>query len=150
MDDSFLSLQQEVEDALKKVCSALGSLKDECGTLVTTFFPQIWQLIVNQVVSGSVCVCLCLSAHQYKCMSGVLPKMIRVVASQVLDIRKKATRLHLHVVEHFQHVFINMSGGQNCLSGGERWLRPTSSDHCGQNYNTCTYNNLYIHVNVMN
>ena len=64
-----LLIQNDVESALKKVCSILGSLKEECNVLLTTFFPQIWQMIVNGEVSDSVCgggggwMCLCVSVH---------------------------------------------------------------------------------------
>ena len=54
-----LHFQDDVEKALKDVCSVLSSLKDECDVLLETFFPQIYQMIVNEMVSDSVCVCVC-------------------------------------------------------------------------------------------
>lgn len=47
--------QSEAQAALEDLCSKLGSLKDECDTLVTTFFPQIWNLLVNQTDPDKVC-----------------------------------------------------------------------------------------------
>ena len=47
---------------MEKLCSVLGSLKDECNTLVTTFFPQIWQLLISKAVSGRApCACVCIN-----------------------------------------------------------------------------------------
>ena len=55
---SYYCVQSQAEAAIEEVCSKLGPLKDECDSVVQDFFPQIWQLLVNQVVSVCVCVCL--------------------------------------------------------------------------------------------
>ena len=47
----FLLWQAEVQKELEQLCSVLGSLKDECETLLTDFFPEFWDAIVNKLVS---------------------------------------------------------------------------------------------------
>ena len=42
--------QEEAEEALDKFCEVLGSLKEECQTMVNTFFPQIWDMVINELV----------------------------------------------------------------------------------------------------
>ena len=44
----------EIEDGLKKVCHDLGSLESVCEGLLDSYFPQIWQLLINKVVSVGV------------------------------------------------------------------------------------------------
>ena len=43
--------QAEVLQELEQVCKILGSLADECNTLLSDFFPQLWDAIVNKLVS---------------------------------------------------------------------------------------------------
>ena len=82
-----LLFQQDAEDALKEACSVLGSLKEECDLLLTSFFPQIWEMIVNEVVSDSVhmCVSVCLCyymtlyvLHVHVCMYLSIPKILNL------------------------------------------------------------------------
>jgi len=39
---------------LKKYCKDLGALDSVCVGLLDQYFPQIWQMIVNKVVSVGV------------------------------------------------------------------------------------------------
>ena len=55
MPTSSSTLQTEAQQALDDLCSKLGSLGDECKTLVDSYFPQIWQLLINKVDPDSVC-----------------------------------------------------------------------------------------------
>ena len=53
---SFHCVQSQAEAAIEEVCSKLGPLKDECDSVVKDYFPQIWQLLMSQVVSVRVYV----------------------------------------------------------------------------------------------
>ena len=53
---SFYCVQSQAEAAIEEVCSKLGPLKDECDSVVQDYFPQIWQLLMSQVVSVRVYV----------------------------------------------------------------------------------------------
>ena len=46
-----LFTQDVVQQELEQLCKVLGSLSDECRTLMT-FFPQLWDAIINKLVSG--------------------------------------------------------------------------------------------------
>ena len=44
-------MQEEVKAALDKVCADTGGLAGTCKDLVDQYFPQIWQALVNKLVS---------------------------------------------------------------------------------------------------
>ena len=48
---SFSFGQAEVQKELEQLCNVLGSLKDECDTLLTDFFPELWNALVSKLVS---------------------------------------------------------------------------------------------------
>ena len=35
---------------VKRVCIFLGPLDDECKTMIDTYFPQMWQLLQEELV----------------------------------------------------------------------------------------------------
>ena len=51
-------MQAEAKAAVEQLCSVLGSLKDECKTLVDSYFDQIWKLLVQQAVSARAHTCV--------------------------------------------------------------------------------------------
>ena len=53
---SMSTPQAEAQAALDDLCSKLGSLGDECKTLVDSYFPQIWQMLINEAVCCIIAV----------------------------------------------------------------------------------------------
>ena len=48
--------QKEVDDALDTLCSLVpGGLGDQCKSLIDDYFPVIWSLLQQEVVSGALC-----------------------------------------------------------------------------------------------
>jgi hypothetical protein len=45
------TLQTEAKDAVKNLCSLLGSMSSECSSMVDMFFDEIWKMIVAEMVS---------------------------------------------------------------------------------------------------
>ena len=45
-------MQQELaEKEVKRVCIFLGPLDDQCKTMIDTYFPQMWELLQEELVS---------------------------------------------------------------------------------------------------
>ena len=44
-------VQGEVQAALEDVCQYFGNMAGECKSLIEDFFPEIWNLLINEAVS---------------------------------------------------------------------------------------------------
>lgn len=66
----YLHWQTEIEAALERVCNILpSSVKQECDTLIKTYFPELIQLLL-QLSPKDICSSLGLCASQGKLKGG--------------------------------------------------------------------------------
>lgn len=91
--------EAEVQKELEQLCNVLGSLKDECETLLTDFFPEFWNAIVNKLDPSSVCasIGLCSSASK----AAELPK------PTVLQVKVDGCDICKKVVEALQTLLLS-------------------------------------------